>query len=53
MKSAFPESDELPFKNDRIHRALAAPRPDGLHRDIIVHFFQAKEINPDLELCGQ
>lgn len=45
MKELIPDIDSHQMEIDRIHRALTAPRTDGLPRDIIVklHYYCIKE----------
>lgn len=45
MKDLIPDFATHQLELDRVHRALTAPRPDGLPRDVIVkpHFYRVKE----------
>lgn len=45
MKDLLPDISPHQMEIDRVHRALTAPRPDGLPRDILVkpHFYRIKE----------
>lgn len=61
MKELIPDISVHHMEIDRIHRALTAPRMDGLPRDIIAkpHFYRIKEKmmfvarnKPDLSLFG-
>lgn len=46
LQSLFLDLPEHRIELDRAHRALQAPRPDGLPRDIIVklHYYAVKEM---------
>lgn len=45
MQDLIPEIAPHHLEIDRVHRALTAPRPDGLPRDVIVkpHYYRIKE----------